>query len=127
VTLCCRQHNVTIETEIRDPVALASACQRLGLDQPVQGEADIFAEKASGWIVRLPGWTYPAVIDTDARKIHCDTYNGKWGEQSELDRLLQAYATEKAKLEARRAGHSVTEQDLPDGSIKLTISMEGAA
>jgi len=120
-------HLVTIQTEIRDPVALASACRRLGLEQPVQGEADIFVEKARGWIVRLPGWTYPVVIDTEARKIHYDTYNGAWGQQSELDRLLQAYGVEKAKLVARRAGHSVVEQNLPDGSIKLTIQMGGAA
>lgn len=119
-------HLVTIQTEIRDPVALASACRRLGLEQPVQGEADIFAQKASGWIVRLPGWTYPVVVDTDARKIHYDNYGQAWGEQSQLDRLLQAYGVEKAKLEARRAGHSVTEQPLPDGSIKLTIQMGGA-
>jgi hypothetical protein len=120
-------HLVVIQTEIRDPVALASACRRLGLEQPVQGEADIFVEKASGWIVRLPGWTYPVVIDCEARKISYDTYNGTWGEQSHLDRLFQGYAVEKAKLEARRAGHSVTEMNLPDGSIKLTIQIGGAA
>ncbi len=120
-------HLVSIQTEIRDPVALASACRRLGLEQPVQGEADIFVEKARGWIVRLPGWTYPVVIDTDARKIHYDTYGGAWGEQSQLDRLLQAYAAEKVKLEARRAGNSVMEQSLPDGSIKLTIQTGGAS
>jgi len=35
--------------------------------------------------------------------------------------FLQAYSVEKARLEARRAGHAVTEQALADGSIKLTI------
>ncbi len=120
-------HIVTLQTEIRDPVALASACRRLGLQQPVQGEAELFVEKARGWIVSLPGWRYPVVIDTDARQLHYDNYNGAWGEQSQLDRLLQAYAVEKSKLEARRAGHSVMEQPLPDGSIKLTIHTGGAA
>ena len=33
---------------------------------------------------------------------------------------------EKARIEARRAGHTVTEQALSDGSIKLTIQMGGA-
>ena len=120
-------HLVTIQVEIKDPVALASACRRLGLEQPVEGEAMIFTKKARGWIVRLPGWQYPVVIDTDARQMHYDNYNGAWGEQSQLDRLLQAYAVEKAKLEARRAGASVTEQALPDGSIKLTIQTGGQA
>ena len=44
---------------------------------------------------------------------------------SHLDRFLQAYAVEKAKLEARNRGHSVTEQSLSDGSIKLTVQVTG--
>jgi hypothetical protein len=34
---------------------------------------------------------------------------------------------EKAKLEARRVGNSVTEQLLPNGSIRLTVQVGGAA
>jgi hypothetical protein len=116
-------HIVTIRTQVRDPASLTAACRRIGLAEPVQGTAELFAGPASGWIVRLPGWTYPAVVDTEAGSIAYDNYNGAWGSQAELDRLLQAYACEKAKLEARRAGHAVTEQPLPDGSIKLTIQV----
>jgi len=36
-------------------------------------------------------------------------------------------AFEKTKLEARKKGHSVLEQPLEDGSIKLTIHVGGAA
>ena len=50
-----------------------------------------------------------------------------WGDRKHLDKLLQAYACEKAKIEARRRGHSVTEQTLADGSIKLTIGVQGGA
>ena len=50
-----------------------------------------------------------------------------WGDQRELDRFLQAYACERAKIEARRQGHTVTEQPLADGSIKLTIQLGGAS
>ena len=35
--------------------------------------------------------------------------------------FLQAYATEKAKLEARRKGYQVTERKLPNGSIRLEV------
>ena len=38
-----------------------------------------------------------------------------------LDRFLQLYAVEKAKLEARAKGYPVTEQALEDGGIKLQI------
>jgi len=40
-----------------------------------------------------------------------------------MDGFLQAYAIEKAKLEARRKGYSVTEKKLPNGSIKLEVKV----
>lgn len=48
-----------------------------------------------------------------------------WGDQGHLNRFLQIYAVEKAKLEARKKGYTVSEQSLNDGSIKLQI-IEGA-
>lgn len=120
-------HIVTIKAQIRDPVALAAACSRLGLQQPVHGSARLFSGQAEGLIVHLPGWRYPVAIDTAAGAVHYDNFNGAWGSSAELDRLLQAYAVEKARLEARKAGHTVTEQALPDGSIRLTIQVGGEA
>lgn len=120
-------HIVSIRTQIRDPVALATACQRLGIEPPVQGTAQLFSTSATGLIVKLPGWHYPVVIDANTGGVEFDNYQGHWGAQSELDKLLQSYAVEKARLEARKAGHSVTEQTLTDGSIKLTIQVAGGA
>jgi len=117
-------HIVQIKTKVTDPVALAAACRRLGLPDPVHETATLFAgQQAIGWAVKLPGWTFPAVADTTTGDVKFDNYNEAWGKQEELDKLLQAYACEKAKSEARRAGHSVTEQSLADGSIKLTIQV----
>ncbi len=57
-------HVVSITTKLRDPVAIAAACRRLGLAAPEQGIFKLFAgQEAHGWAVRLPGWRYPAVID----------------------------------------------------------------
>jgi len=50
-----------------------------------------------------------------------------WGDSRQLDKFLQAYAAEKVKIEGRRKGHVVTEQQLVDGSIKLTVQIGGAA
>ena len=72
--------------------------------------------------MQLPGWEYPAVVDTLTGSVRYDNYGGRWGEQAQLDRFLQGYAVEKAKLEARRKGYAVTEQSLENGSIKLQIS-----
>jgi hypothetical protein len=116
-------HIVNIKTKVTDPAALAAACRRLGLAEPVPGTAKLFSAATTGLIVQLPGWLYPVVADTTSGEIQFDNYGGSWGQQSELDRLLQSYAVEKARIEARRAGHSLTEQALSDGSIKLTIQV----
>ena len=114
-------HIVTIQTKVHDPAAVAAACQRLGLPEPVQGTAELFSGAAAGWIVQLPGWRYPAVFDTASGAVQFDTYNGAWGDQAHLDRFLQAYAVERTCQEARRKGYAVTEQQLQDGSVLLRI------
>jgi len=120
-------HIVTIQTQVRDPVAVAAACQRLKLPQPVQGRFRLFSGEVVGLGVELPGWRYPVVCQTETGEVKFDNFEGRWGEQRHLDAFLQGYAVEKAKLEARRRGHSVIEQPLADGSIKLTVQVGGAA
>jgi hypothetical protein len=120
-------HVVTIATEVRDPVAAAAACRRLGLPEPAHGTARLFSGEASGLLVRLPGWRYPAVFDPATGQARYDNYEGNWGAAEHLGRFLQAYALEKAKHEARLKGYAAHEQALPDGSIRLTISVGGGS
>ena len=120
-------HIVTIQTELRDPVAIAAACRRLGLSEPVHGTVRLFSGEATGLIVQLPDWRYPVVVDTTSGTMQYDNFGGAWGDQTQLDRFMQAYAVEKARLEARRKGLTVTEQPLSDGSIKLTIQVGATA
>jgi hypothetical protein len=120
-------HVVEIQTQIRDPAAVYAAAQRLGLPVPVQGTAMLYSGQATGLIVQLPGWNYPLVCDTATGQIRYDNFNGHWGDPAQLAQLLQMYAVEKAKIEARRRGHDVFEQPLSDGSIKLIIEIAGGA
>ena len=71
-------HIVTIQTEVQDPAAVAAACRRLGLPEPVRGTAKLFEAEAAGLLVRLPGWLYPVVLDTDAARVRFDNYGGAW-------------------------------------------------
>ena len=120
-------HIVQIKTEVRDPAAVSAACRRLSLPEPVHGTAQLFSGEVTGLIVRLPDWPYPAVIDTTTGQVQLDNYDGAWGDQAQLDRFLQIYAVEKARIEARKKGHQITEQALADGSIKLTITVGGGS
>ncbi len=118
-------HIVQIQTEVRDPAAICSACERLRLPVPMRGTFKLYSTSATGLGVQLPDWRYPVVCDTTSGAVAYDNFNGHWGPQQRLDNFLQAYAVERIRIEARRKGHTVTEQSLPDGSIKLTVQVGG--
>ena len=120
-------HIVQIKTQIKDRVAVAAACRRLGLTEPVEETVRLFSAQVKGLAVRLSGWRFPVVCDLASGQVQYDNYGGHWGDQKQLDKFLQAYAVEMARIQARKRGHSVTEQQLADGSIKLTIQVAGGA
>ena len=120
-------HIVQIQTQMRDPAAIRAAATRLSLPEPTFGSARLFNAEATGWKIQFPTWKYPAVCDTALGVIHYDNFEGRWGDPKQLDQFLQAYAIEKCRLEARRAGHTVIEQHLEGGFVKLTFQVGAAA
>jgi hypothetical protein len=114
-----------VKCQVHDHAAISAACRRLQLPPPILGTAQLFSGQATGLIVRLPDWTYPIVIDMNIGQVCYDNFNGCWGDRAHLDRLLQTYAVERVRIEARKKGHQLTEQPLVDGSIKLTIRVGG--
>ena len=120
-------HIVEIKTEIRDEQAVRAACTRLQLASPEHKTVRLFNATATGLCVQLPGWSYPVVASLETGQVQYDNYNGHWGEQKHLHSFLQAYAVEKARIEARKKGHAVSETRLQDGSIRVTIRVGGAA
>jgi hypothetical protein len=120
-------HIVSIKTEIRDEQAVRAACVRLQLAVPETKTVRLFNATATGLCVQLPAWNYPVVCNLQTGQVQYDNYQGHWGEQARLHEFLQAYAVEKAKIEARKKGHTVSETRLQDGSIKVTVRVGGAA
>jgi len=116
-------HTVTIQTQIRDFQAIQAACQRLKLSQPTQGEVRLFDRVTSGIGVQLDGWRFPVCIESDGNLLY-DNFGGFWGVPEKLDEFQQAYAVEKAKLEARKQGYHCSESVQADGSIRLNVLVE---
>ena len=115
-------HTVTIQTQVRDAEAVRKACTRLALPVPVNGVHTLFdGQKCSGYAVQLPDWIYPVVCDTTTGSVRHDNFGGRWGKQEHLDSFMQAYAAEKAKIEARKKGYRVSETKQADGSIRMTL------
>ena len=120
-------HVVEIKTEVRDEQAVRAACVRLQLAPPEHKTVTLFSATAAGLCLQLPGWQYPVVCNLQSGSVQYDNYKGAWGKQAELNRFLQGYAVEKAKIEARKKGHSCSESHLDDGSIRITVHVGGAA
>ena len=120
-------HIVRIQTQVRDEAAVRAACYRRQLAEPIAGRHQLYSREVEGLAVRLRDWTYPVVCQLQTGELQYDNFGGRWGQQQELDQFLQAYAVERTRIEARKRGHTLTEQSLSDGSIKLTVQIGGAA
>ena len=124
-------HIVEIKTEVRDEAAVQSACSRLHLPRATRGTFQLYSSTETGLGIELLNWKYPVVATSNkdgqlSGQLRFDNYEGRWGSQEFLDQFLQMYAVEKAKIEARKKGYSVTEQRLDNGSVKLTVNVGGA-
>ena len=104
--------------KLREADTMLAADKTIG--QVVQA-LEISEQTFHRWRVAIQ--RYPVVCDLSSGEIRFDNFEGRWGEQKHLDQFMQAYA----RLEARKRGHSVTETQLTDGSIKLTIQVNGGA
>ena len=90
---CGMSHTSTVSTQITDPAAIIAAAKEMGLPVPELKTVKLYGGQAhTGMVVKLPGWTYPIVIDTQAGTIKYDNYGGSWGKQAELDKFTQMYA-----------------------------------
>jgi len=136
-------HIVTIKTELRDLAAIKAACKRMGW-QLVEGQHTFswwghyvgdyraFEERLRNLgikpenygkcdhAIRVPGAKYEiGLVQTGNQFIPLwDAYDTgglqRITEANGMGGFLQAYAVEKAKLEARRKGYTVRETALPN-------------
>jgi hypothetical protein len=75
-------HIVTIQTELRDPVAIRAACRRLGLAEPQQQAVQLYSGEVTGWTVQLQDWRYPLVCQTETGQVQFDNFDGRWKGQT---------------------------------------------
>ena len=113
-------HTMDIQLEIHDQAALLRACNRLGL-RAEQGTFKLFSSRETGTAVYLPNWQFPVVVKADGN-VAADNYNGVWGDEKELNKLVAYYGLEKSKQEAEARGYQVEEID-EGNEITLCIQM----
>lgn len=121
-------HISKIELQILDLAVLKQACTRLGLTF-VEGQKTFkwFSQEGNcDHAIKLPTANYEiGVVKQGAKyELQCDFFDSGLGQAIGLNggKLKQAYAVEKTKIEARRKGYSVTEQQV-EGAVKVHVRL----
>src|SRR6185437_12207731 len=79
----------TIRTEVRDRTVVEAACGRLQLPPPIERSVPPYSSTATGLSVELPNWRYPVVCDLHTGQVRYDNFEGRWGDQAELNRFCR--------------------------------------
>jgi hypothetical protein len=119
-------HISKIELEVKDLSVLGQACTRLGLEL-IRGQQQFkwYGRNAPcAHVIKVPGADYEigVVRKNGSYELNCDFYDRSLekviGRQGGL--LKQAYAIAKTKIEARKKGYCVLEQNTDTG-VRLHI------
>lgn len=120
-------HFATIQTQIKDIVALKAACNELGVSVLENTEARGYStnNQHGDYVIRLKG-PYDIAVNLQPDKTYgftTDWYAGHVEKEvgKDFGKLIQLYGVYKATAEARRKGHVVQRKVMTDGSIKLSI------
>jgi hypothetical protein len=124
-------HTVTIDVKFSNVDAFAAAVAELGGKFIGRGSHNLFGTMVAGFGATLPNWRYPIVAKFDG-SVAFDNYNGKWGDESDVNRLRSEYAIAAAKLAAEQLGWQC--ERAGDGSLiifhpnggTLTVDASGA-
>lgn len=115
-------HIVTCNVQMKDKNCLDRAIKHCGFVDLGEGTHTLWSnQKVTGRGIKLPDWHHPVVIKEDGKAAY-DNYNGGWGKQIELDKLVQRYAIETAVDQAVTGGYSYVENKLENGDVELTMT-----
>ena len=121
-------HIVQIQAKMHDPQAIAAALPPSRPSRrPSRAPPGCSATAPPVCSSSSPAGDIRSSSTRPGGAVRYDNYGGAWGELRHLERLTQIYAVEKASIEARKQGHSVVEESLADGSIRLVVQVGGAS
>ena len=118
-------HIVTIQTEVRDPTAVAAACRRLGLPEPSRHRQAVLGRGHRA--ARPPAW-----LALPRRARHRRGRSGtitteEAGASSNSSTASSRPTPSKGQARSPQEGLHRHRAGLADGSIRLTVQVGGAA
>lgn len=118
-------HKTEVQTQFGDIDSLKKTCEELGYRFEETSKVQLFESGPNGLVdcvaaVHIPGWNYPVAIKEDGTAAF-DNFNGRWGNESNLDSLRQKYAENVALAHAERSGYRVLARENVNGNIHLRL------
>ncbi len=85
------------------------------------GMHKLYGGAVEGIGILLKGWQYPVIVNPKTGEVSYDNFGGSWGNQDEIDGLVQGYCVEKTKMEAMAKNFQMAQEEtLDDGTVELT-------
>ncbi len=104
--------------EMRNVDILLAAAKKLDIQHLGHKEYTLYdGSKHTGHGFQLSGYKYPVIVNTETGIAACDTFNGSWGRQEEMDKFVQEYAAESNRRQALEQGYLVQEEYLENGDL----------
>lgn len=121
-------HTTTCKVNLTNEQCLIKAIENLGLTNIGHKTHRLFDGKTVNGIgVTLPDWRYPVVVDLKSGEAFYDNYNGGWGQQIELDKLVQRYSVETALEQAEIHNYTYEQTTQQNGDIELRLQQTVSA
>lgn len=121
-------HVLTGKTKVHDAAVLIE-CLTKNPDVlwHKRGEFKLYGTTVKGYGFQIKGWKYPIVVNFETGEIRYDNYGGSWGDQKQLDHLMQSYGVAVTRQEALHEGRHIMQQEvLADGSVKIVLGGGGS-
>jgi hypothetical protein len=115
-------HIATVKTKIKDLGILEEVLKQQNIDLlRKQHQVELYSNSVQAIAsFRLPKWKFPIAVKADG-SIAFDNYKGKWGNQTQLNKVLQAYSRKVVMKQAKRMGMTTTTKTGKDGSLVMTL------
>lgn len=116
-TLVCK-------TQIKNRERLEGVLRELGVPHEYAAEFRMFdGETIKNALLFTPeGWRHQVAVPVNGN-LRYDNYEGHWGKEEELDKILQAYSVAELRHQAQLEGYIVTETKLDNGDIELVAEV----
>lgn len=121
-------HIVKLKVKINRPDLLREVAERdFGLKVVEKEKVEFYSfTRHTGMTIYLPGWRYPVLVNDQGELVY-DNYNGAWGDQAQLDALVQSYVIATVYAEVGSSGIPIDSETMADGTVKLRLPVQAFA